>query len=382
MKKTPDGCTRPALTLARRLVVKLGTNVIMRSDGTPALSRLYGIMESVATLRRQGKDVIIVSSGAVGLGAQQLGSPGKPKTLELKQACAAVGQGRLMALYQDGFARLGLVAAQVLLTEEDFGNRRRYLNLRTTLDKLLELGVVPVINENDTVSTVELESPGSGDWQRPIFGDNDKLSALVASGVGADALLILSDVEGLYTGNPKKDPGARLIPLVESLSSEIEGFADGQSDRGRGGMVSKLAAVKVAANGGTPVVIASGSEPAVLDRILAGEPLGTLFLAEAPLRGKKRWVAHASRVAGRVRVDAGAEAALRGGRASLLAAGVISFEGDFDSDDVVAIAGASGRDFAHGVITCNAQDAKSMIAEGRGRQVLVSRDTLVPMGSD
>jgi glutamate 5-kinase len=379
--------SRTALRQARRLVVKLGTNVIMGNDGMPVLSRLYGIMESVAELRRQGKEVILVSSGAVGLGAQQLGLSGKLKTLELKQACAAVGQGRLMALYQEGFRRMGLVAAQVLLTEEDFGNRHRYLNLRSTLDKLVELGVVPVINENDTVSTVELEAPGNGDWSRPIFGDNDKLSALVASGVDADLLLILSDVDGLYTGNPHKDPEARLIPLVPEWTETITGFADGQSSRGRGGMASKLAAVHVATQAGTRVIIASGAAHRILDRILAGEEVGTLFLAETRLRGKKRWIAHASHIVGRVRVNEGAEAALRGGKASLLLAGVVALEGDFERDDVVAVADAEGRDFARGTITLSREEAEGLLASGaakvpghtgaKGRGALVSRDTLV-----
>lgn len=387
MKSALHTSSRVSLSQARRLVVKLGTNVIMGGDGRPVLSRLYGIMESVAELRRQGKEVVLVSSGAVGLGAQQMGLGGKTRTLELKQACAAVGQGRLMALYQEGFERMGVVAAQVLLTEDDFANRHRYLNLRGTLDKLVELGVVPIINENDTVSTVELESPGNGDWSRPIFGDNDKLSALVASGVDADLLLILSDVDGLHTGNPHKDPKAELIPLVPELTKEIEGCADGQSSRGRGGMAGKLAAVRVAISAGTPVVIASGATYRVLDRILAGEEVGTLFLAKAKLRGKKRWIAHASHIAGRVRVNAGAAAALRGGKASLLPAGVVALDGDFQRDDVVAIADEHGHDFARGTVTLNREEADALLASGaakipgqahaKGRGALVSRDTLV-----
>jgi glutamate 5-kinase len=383
---------RLALARARRIVVKLGTNVIMSGNGMPALSRLYGIMESVAELRRGGHEVVLVSSGAVGLGAQKLGHPGKPRTLEMKQACAAVGQGRLMALYQEGFGRLGHVAAQVLLTEDDFGNRHRYLNLRSTLEKLLELGVVPIINENDTVSTAELESSRNGDWSRPIFGDNDKLSALVASGLDADLLLILSDVDGLYTGNPNKDPNATLIPVVKELTSEIEGCADGQSSRGRGGMASKLAAVRVATQAGTQVVIASGAAHRILDRILAGEEVGTVFLAEGRIRGKKRWVAHASHVAGRVRVNAGAEEALRGGKASLLPAGVLGLEGDFERDDVVAIADANGHDFARGTINLDRGEADVILESGatkipgqtgaKGRGALISRDTLVLIQED
>jgi glutamate 5-kinase len=372
---------RAQLAQTRRLVVKLGTNVIMRGDGLPALGRLYGLLESVATLKRQGMEVLLVSSGAIGLGAQQLGFQGKPETLADKQACAAVGQGRLMALYQEGFARLGVVAAQVLLTEYDFANRQRYLNLRATLDRLLELGVVPVINENDTVATAELEEP-DGFRTEPVFGDNDKLSALVASGAAADTLLILSDVDGLYTGNPHKDPEARLIPRVARLSAEIEGYADGQSSRGRGGMASKLSAVRVATAAGARVLIASGAAPAVLDRVMAGEAVGTLFEPGARLKGKKRWIAHASQVSGRIRVNPGAEAALRAGRASLLADGVVALEGEFEKDDVVAVADSEGRDFARGVVTMGRPEADRVMEPDRPRarsrdRVLVSRDTFV-----
>lgn len=367
---------RETLNQARRIVVKMGTNVIMGSEGLPALSRLYAIMESVAQLRRQGKEVILVSSGAIGLGSQALNLEGKPRTLELKQACAAVGQGRLMSLYQEGFGRLGLQAAQVLLTEDDFGHRARFLNLRNTLEKLLELGVVPIINENDTVSTAELEST-DGTWKRPIFGDNDKLSALVASGMDADLLMILSDVDGLYTGNPQKDPEAKLIPLVEAMSDEIAGFADGQSSRGRGGMASKLAAVRVATEAGTRVIIASGAAHGILGRILNGEAAGTLFLAKARIKGKKRWIAHASHITGRLRVNEGAEEALRGGKASLLAAGVIALEGEFHIDDVVSIANEAGHDFARGTITVDLDEAKRLMASGCAKKVIISRDTIV-----
>ncbi len=368
-----EASSRAALAQTRRLVVKLGTNVIMRVDGLPALGRLYGILESVANLRRQGREVLLVSSGAIGLGAQQLGLDQSPRLLAAKQACAAVGQGRLMSLYQDGFARLGLVAAQVLLTEYDFSNRKRYLNLRATLDHLLKLGVVPVINENDTVSTVELEAP-EGFRTTPVFGDNDKLSALVASGVEADTLLILSDVAGLYTGNPRKDPRARLIPRVAEITPEIEACADGQSSRGRGGMASKLAAVRVATRAGTRVLIADGSHPGILDQVLAGEELGTLFEPGPRLKGRKRWVAHAGQPSGRIRVNPGAREALQAGRVSLLAAGVVALEGDFERDDVVAIADAEGRDFARGIVTVDRAEAD--LEPGR---VLVSRDTFVLM---
>jgi glutamate 5-kinase len=362
--------SRATLAQTQRLVVKLGTNVIMRPDGLPAMGRLFGILESIATLHGQGKEVLLVSSGAIGLGAQQLGLDHAPKRLAEKQACAAVGQGRLMAIYQEGFARLGIVAAQVLLTEYDFSNRQRFLNLRATLDHLLKLGVVPVINENDTVSTAELESR-LGFRTAPVFGDNDKLSALVASGAEADTLLILSDVAGLYTGNPHKDPEAKLIPVVREITPEVEACADGLGARGRGGMASKLAAARVATRAGTRVLIADGACPGILDRLLAGDPVGTLFEPGLRLKGRKRWIASAGQLSGRILVNEGAREALLAGRVSLLAAGVVGLEGDFQRDDVVAIADASGRDFARGVATMGRAEAP-----GSGR-VLVSRDTFV-----
>src|ERR1051325_5451476 len=233
---------------ARRVVIKLGTAVLMREDGEPALSRFYSFIESLADLKRAGREVLLVSSGAVGLGAQRLGVTRKPQLLPLKQACAAIGQGRLMALYSDGFDRLGVTTAQVLLTEEDFSNRQRYLNLRGTLGKLLELGALPIINENDTVSTAELEPEELTAQVRVNFGDNDKLSALVASKIEADLLVILTDVEGLYTADPGSCDEAELISLVEEMKPEIEDLARAvsQSSRvGRGGIKTKLEAARI-----------------------------------------------------------------------------------------------------------------------------------------
>jgi glutamate 5-kinase len=230
------------INATRRVVIKLGTAVLMREDGGPALSRFYSFIESIADLKRAGREVLLVSSGAVGLGAQQLNLTRKPQLLPLKQACAAIGQGRLMALYADGFDRLGVTTAQVLLTEEDFSNRQRYLNLRGTLGKLLELGALPIINENDTVSTAELESEETSPQLRINFGDNDKLSALVASKTEADLLVILTDVDGLYTAEPSS-ADAKLIPLVAEITPEIEDLArepSPSSKAGRGGIRTKI----------------------------------------------------------------------------------------------------------------------------------------------
>jgi glutamate 5-kinase len=267
------------------MVVKLGTNVLMRDDGGVSIGAFYGIAESLANIRRAGREVLLVSSGAVGLGMQRLELPSRPSELTLVQACAAVGQSRLMSMYDDAFDKLGFRVAQVLLTEDDFLDSRRHQNLRATLTTLLQLGVIPVINENDTVSTAELDRPAGGPAPGPalgservrIFGDNDKLSALVMTHIDADLLVLLSDVDGLYTDDPQAQ-GATLIPELDSLDERVRGYARGGNGRGRGGMETKLEAVRIANEDGRPAIIANGRTPGVLDAILAGKPVGTLFL--------------------------------------------------------------------------------------------------------
>jgi len=370
---------RERVAAARRVVVKVGTNVVMRDDGAIALGRVYGLVESVAGLRAAGKEVLIVSSGAVGLGAQRLGLAERPKVLSMKQACAAIGQSRLMAVYEAGFERLGVVTAQVLLTEDDFSHRDRYLNLRGTLNKLLSLGAVPILNENDTVSTAELVAAAGGP---SVFGDNDRLSALVASKVEADLLVILSDVDGLYTGNPRTDASARLIPLVPSITPEMEEGAGGSGSRGRGGMKTKLEAARIATAAGALALIASGREPGVLDRLFAGEEIGTLFLPGRALAGKKRWIAYASLPAGTLTVNAGARAALVERNASLLPAGVVALLGEFEKGDVVRLVDEAGHELARGIVNYAAADARRLVGSppergSRGVPELVTRDNIV-----
>lgn len=273
-RTVPDHARRARLSAARRIVIKLGTQVVVDTEGRPALSRLYGLMETVAALHRRGGQPVLVSSGAIGLGARQLGI--RPEGLPQKQACAAAGQGQLMSIYQEGFARMGLCAAQVLLTEDDFADPLRHANLRRTLDTLMELGAIPILNENDTVSTLELERPSPG--RRPIFSDNDHLSALVATHLEADLLVLLSDVTALHTRNPGMHADAE--PLAEvPFGTDPQARFEGTSGRGRGGMVSKVEAARAAARAGVPVVLASGLAIGILDQILAGDPVGTLFLA-------------------------------------------------------------------------------------------------------
>jgi len=278
----PDAGTRDRVAHARRVVIKLGTNVVMRDDGRLALSRIYGIAESVARLREQGRDVLLVSSGAVGLGMERIGLAARPTELAQIQACAAIGQSRLMAIYDDAFDKLGFRTAQVLLTEDDFRDPIRYGNLRSTLVSLLAMGVIPVINENDTVSTAELDHPAETAERNRVFGDNDKLSALVMAHIDADLLLLLSDVDGLYTAEPSADE-AQLISEVLQITQAIREFAQGKNGRGRGGMSSKLEAANIAVEAGGLAVIANGRMPHVIERVCAGEVVGTLFLPQVAM---------------------------------------------------------------------------------------------------
>jgi glutamate 5-kinase len=259
-----------------RIVVKLGTNVIMREDGRVALGLLCGLVEQIAALRADGFEVLVVSSGAVGLGMERLGLLERPTVVAQIQACAAIGQSRLMALYDDAFARMNSPIAQVLLTEDDFRDPERHANLRATLDALLTMGVIPIVNENDTVSTAELDRPANNPRTERIFGDNDKLSALLMKHINADLLVLLSDVDGLFDRAPQ-EAGAQVIARIEAIDERILALADGGNGRGRGGMASKLESARIALRAGKQVVIANGRTPHVLERIIAGEPLGTRF---------------------------------------------------------------------------------------------------------
>ena len=372
---------RSRVSAARRVVVKVGTNVVMGDDGALALGRLYGLIEAVAAERRKGREMVVVSSGAVGLGAQRLGLSGKPKSLALKQACAAIGQGRLMSIWSEAFERVGVTAAQVLLTEDDFSSRGRYLALRATLEELLSLGAVPVLNENDTVGTAELESSAGH-----VFGDNDRLSALVASKVGADLLVILSDVDGLHTANPARNRSARRIPVVAEVNAGIRALAEGAGARGRGGMATKLEAAAIATASGALAIVASGRRPGVLEEVLSGADAGTLFLPKHTLTGKRRWIAWAALPSGAIRVNDGARAALVSGKASLLPAGVTALEGEFVKGDVVRILGSDGAEVARGQVNYGRADAEKLVghrsdeATGgapKGYDALVTRNNVV-----
>ena len=260
----------------RRIVVKLGTNVIMRPDGRVALGLLCGLVESIAALRELGHAILVVSSGSIGLGMERLGITVRPTDLAGIQACAATGQSRLMSIYEDAFDRLGCRTAQVLLTEDDFRSPTRHANLRRTLEALLALDVIPVINENDTVSVAELDLPSRESSGPRIFGDNDKLSALLSTHISADLLVLLSDVDGLYDRSPAA-PGAQLLRTVSRIDEAVLAYAHGGNGRGRGGMLSKLEAAQIAQSAGQTVVIANGRTPQVLERVVRGEEIGTRF---------------------------------------------------------------------------------------------------------
>lgn len=385
-----------AIENAERVVIKLGTAVLMNEEGQIALSRLYSFIESIAALKRRNKEVLLVTSGAVGLGAKELNFDKKPRLLPQKQACAAVGQGRLMALYADAFQRFDVVTAQVLLTEEDFSTRARYLNLRSCIAELLERKVLPIFNENDVVSTAELEAV-KGDFDIKVnFGDNDKLSALVASKIDADLLLILTDVEGLYTANPHTDPGAKLIPLVAAVTAEVESLADAGPDHknsgvGRGGMKTKLAAASVATQSGCATIIASGKIQGVMDRVFAGEEIGTLFLPKPTKSGKQRWIAFATTVRAAVTVNEGAFEALTRKKGSLLPKGVLSVSGNFDRGDVISITDQRGKEFARGIVNYSSDetrkilglhsDAIAELVEQRNYDALITRDNIAFLGA-
>lgn len=341
---------RQNLGTAVRVVIKLGTNVVMQSDGRPALGRLRSLIGEIQALQAQGKEVILVSSGSVGIGAGVLGLVASPSKLVDRQACAAAGQGALVTLYCQLMEEVGLKGAQVLLTEFDFSDRHRYLNLHRTLERLLELGVVPIINENDTVSTDEL-ALGKGE----VFGDNDRLSALVASRLEAQLLILLTDVDGVFTGPPGE---AGSIPIAQ-YDDSVDVLLGKGSGAGRGGMGSKIDAAQVATTAGVAVVIANGQSASIVSSVVSGEEIGTLFPSHRVLNSRKRWLAFATASKGRIVVNEGARRAVVEKHASLLPKGVVGVEGEFASGDAVDLVGLDGHAFARGVSNFSATQARA-----------------------
>ena len=365
------------LRTAKRVVIKLGTSTVTGTQGELSSERIEPIVQAIANLQTDHRQVILVSSGAVGLGRGWLGlHPSRLKDMATKQACAAVGQSLLMEAYKRLFGAYGVKTAQVLLTEEDFSNWRRYSNLRRTMEKLIGFGVLPIVNENDSVSTAELETVGDR-ARSAAFSDNDRLAALVMSGLEADALILLTNVDGLLgteTSTKHKRIGSgirpQLIPLISKVTPELRAVASGPSQSGRGGMVTKLEAAEIAMNCGGVAVIANGNRPETLPRIFAGEPEGTVFLPSGRMKGKRRWLAYAAGVRGRVVVDTGAQRAITRGKASLLSTGVLRVERPFAPMDVVSIANVDGDEFARGVANCASEAATTT-------RVLFTRDNIV-----
>ena len=350
-----------------RRVIKVGTSLLRGSAGRPTAVVISDLAASLSRQRRQGETIALVTSGAVGLGCEALGLGQRPSEVVALQAAAAVGQGRLMALYQDAFAVRGLAVAQVLLTRGDLASRRRYQNACRTLEQLLAWGVVPVVNENDTLATDELR-----------FGDNDTLSALVAVAIGADELVLLTDVDSLYSGDPRSDAEARPIEEVTSLAEldNLQSVASGGGQWGTGGMTTKLTAARIATSSGIRVRLADGRDPAVLDALLAGERVGTLFQpSPTPLPDRKGWLAHALLPKGSLQLDAGAERALTQQGASLLAVGVQAVVGDFERREAVRLLASDGRELGRGLASLSSTELRELM--GSSGVEVVHRDQLV-----
>lgn len=334
---------------AKRFVVKVGSTLVTNRGAGLDASAIARWAGQVASLRQAGKEIVLVSSGAIAEGMQRLGWTRRPSSMPELQAAAAVGQMGLVQVYESCFREHGLRTAQVLLTHADLADRKRYLNARSTLLTLLGLGIIPVINENDTVVTDEIR-----------FGDNDTLAALVTNLVEADCLIILTDQQGLHTEDPRLNPEAPLIKKAQAGEARLEQLAGGTGSAiAKGGMLTKVLAAKRAARSGARTVIASGAEPDVLLRLAAGEEIGTLLSSQTtPLAARKQWLADHLQVAGTLNLDAGAARALRSGGKSLLPVGVKSVEGEFERGAVVACRSPEGVEVARGLVNYNAQDSR------------------------
>jgi glutamate 5-kinase len=385
--------SRTALAETHRLVVKLGTHVVIQDGGEIATERVTKLVEGLVRQRRAGRDVVLVSSGAVGMGMRLLNLRQRSRSLGLRQACAAVGQGHLMGFYAKAFASFGVVAAQVLLTHDDLGDRDRALCLRTTLMRLLELGTIPVLNENDSVSVrelVEYRRREGEPTEAPVFGDNDGLSARVALALDADLLVMLSNVDGLLTANPAVDPNAQRVAELPSVDEQALSRAMGSSSGGTGGMSSKLEAARLATAEGTAVVIANGGTPDILDKILAGEDVGTLIPPSEWRHARWRHIAVSGRKQGALVVNQGALRALVEQKASLLPIGVTGVEGSFDKGELVEIRDGSGRVHGRGLVNYDADACRKLAGRHseeidtvlgyRGYDALITRDNLVMGG--
>ena len=348
---------REILKKVRRIVVKIGSRVLTLDRNGLDRDFMKQLAAQIARLKEEGREVIIVSSGAVAAGRKELGIAGRPKTIPQKQAAAAIGQSRLMWAYEEAFSTHNHRVAQILLTREDLSDRLRFLNARSTIETLLACGVIPIINENDTVAVDEIK-----------FGDNDNLSALVTNLTEAEVLVILTDIDGFYDADPRIHKDARLIPLVESITRKVEQAAGGSgSTVGTGGMATKLAAAKKAAKFGVPTLMVNGKKPGIIDRSMKGEEEGTLFLAaRQSLTSRKHWIAFTLRPKGRVVVDDGAVTVLSQHGRSLLPSGIVQVEGEFDRGDCIRVCGPDESEFARGIAAYSHTEVAKLLGHKSG----------------
>lgn len=373
-----DPVRQEVVALAHTVVVKVGTNVLAGSDGRLNRDRMHALVEQLLRIRNAGKKVVLVSSGAIGAGVGRLGLNARPTDLRQLQACAAVGQNALMDLYQECLAPHSVHAAQILLTAGDFDSRVRYLNVRNTIHALFDWNCLPIINENDTVSVQEIK-----------FGDNDQLAAMVTNLLQAPLLILLTVVDGLYSADPRSDPTAKLVHTVPLIDSEIADMAGAsRSVLGTGGMRSKLRAARLATAAGESVIMANGARPNILDAVLAGKPVGTLFLPHGgTVPAWKRWLGFTARPKGKLVLDAGAKEAVSRKGKSLLPVGVLEVCGAFGKGDLVSLCDAEGNEFARGLTSYSSIDAQRLrgLSTDRMTEVLgtvpyvelVHRDNLV-----
>lgn len=370
----PDRAT--LLKSARRVVVKVGTGVLCDENAIFDQRRVRALADGIAALVKGGRQVVLVSSGAVTLGAAELEvHRSRLRDASVTRACAAVGQCKLMQAWAEAFHPHELTPAQVLVTEDDFTDLNRYKILRQTFEKLLKLGAVPVVNENDTVTNIWTEQPA-------VFRDNDRLAALVLSKLDADALVLLSNVDGLLRDPESGNVAGNVAPLVTAMSREIRDSAQGKSSVGRGGMTAKLDAAEIAMHAGGMVIIANGQTPGILEQVFAGENAGTLFLPGSRMAGKKRWLAFAATERGRVSINANAGKALLHGHASLLISGVTGCKGEFSTGQVICVVDADGQVIGRGVAECGSQELLQMLSSQNGppRGVLVRRENFLILG--
>lgn len=372
---------REQLINARRIVVKVGTSTLTYGTGKLNYQRIEKLARTLADLANQGKQIVLVTSGAVAAGMERAGLDTKPSSIPRKQALAAVGQGILMHVYEKLFGEYGQTVAQVLLTRENSIRHNQYINSRNALLTLLEMEIIPIVNENDAISVDELK-----------IGDNDTLSAIVATLIDADALIILSDIKGLYTANPQNDPTAELIEEIREITPEVEHLAGGAgSTLGTGGMFTKIQAAKIAVSSGVAMVIASGDNPEIIRDVLAGKPEGTIFYAkESHLKLKKSWLAFGKCIQGDIVVDQGCAKAMVNDGSSLLAAGVVNVYGDFTAGNTVRVLDDTGREIARGIVNYdaatitrirgkNSQTIGVLLRSDSNKNEVIHRDNMVLM---